>query len=122
MAYDQALADRIKDSLTGQKKVEGKKMFSGICFMVDGKMCICVSGQDLMCRIGPAHFENAIKQEGVRPMVMRNKVMEGFVYVSRDVLGTKKQLDYWIGLCLDFNKVAKASKTKSRTAASKKKA
>lgn len=110
MPYDEKLADRIREALTGQRKIEEKKMFRGMCFMVNGKMCVCVSADDMMCRVDPELYESLMERNGVRPMIHNGKTMKGFVYVSQDVIKSKKDFDYWIELSLEFNKKAKASK------------
>ncbi len=110
MPYDEKLADRIREALTGQRKIEEKKMFRGMCFMVNGKMCVCVSADDMMCRVDPELYESLMERNGVRPMIHNGKTMKGFLYVSQDVIKSKKDFDYWIELSLEFNKKAKASK------------
>jgi TfoX/Sxy family transcriptional regulator of competence genes len=110
MAYNEKLTNRVREALADVKKVEEKKMFSGITFMVDGKMCISVGDDRIMCRIDPAIHEEAIQKKGCRTMEMKGKEYKGYVYVNEESLKTKKDLDYWTGLALDFNKKAKASK------------
>jgi len=113
MAYNEKLVARIRELLPELPDVEEKKMFRGITFMIDGKMCISVSGMDeIICRIDPAIHETIIEKNGAREMIMRGKIMKGYVYVSESALKTKKNLEYWVKLSLDFNKHAKASKKK----------
>jgi TfoX/Sxy family transcriptional regulator of competence genes len=112
MAINEKLAARIRESLADIKKLEEKKMFRGMCFMVNGKMCVCVNDDEIMCRVDPLVYEEALEKNGTRPMIHNGKTMKGFVYVSQDVLKSKKDLVYWIDLCLDFNTKAKASKKK----------
>ena len=112
MAFDEKLADRMRESLADLPDIEEKKMFRGMCFMVNGKMCICVNNDEIMCRVDPLVYEEVLEKNGTRPMIHNGKTMKGFVYVSQDVLKSKKDLLYWIDLCLDFNKKAKASKKK----------
>jgi TfoX/Sxy family transcriptional regulator of competence genes len=116
MPYNQKLYERLKQSFSDVPKVEEKKMFSGITFMVDGKMCVTVGPDRIMCRVDPAIHDEAIKKKGVRTVQMRGRDYKGYVYVSEDVLTTKKELDYWIKLALDFNKQAKASVKKKKSA------
>jgi hypothetical protein len=71
-----------------------------------------VEQQRLMLRLDPARYEEVMQQEGCSPMDFTGRIMKGFVFVGNDALRTKKQLDYWIGLALEYNKVAKASKKK----------
>ena len=113
MAYNEKLADRTREiiSLT-HKNVEEKKMFGGLCFMVNDKMCVGVEHDRMMVRLDPAKFDEVIEKEGCKPMDFTGKVMKGFVFVDINVLNTKKKLEYWINLALDFNKKAKPSKKK----------
>ena len=111
MAYNEKLADRIRELIAlSHKNVEEKKMFRGLCFMVNDKMCIGVIGENMMCRIGPDAYEAALEREGCREMDFAKRPMKGYVYVSEEGLRTKKDFDYWVNLCLAFNKEAKASK------------
>ena len=110
MAYNEKLADRIREAIADLGDIEEKKMFSGMCFMVNGKMCICVNDAEIMCRIDPAIYETTMEKPGVRPMVHNGRTMKGFVYVSQEVIKSKKEFDYWVQLSLAFNKKAKAAK------------
>ena len=110
MAYNEALADRIREALVDRTDVEEKKMFRGVTFMVDGKMCISVSGEEIMCRIDPAEHEAILEHSDTREMVHGGRAMKGFIYVGEQGTRTKKELDFWIKKCLDFNKYARASK------------
>jgi TfoX/Sxy family transcriptional regulator of competence genes len=114
MAYNEKLADKVREALADQKKVEEKVMFRGVCFMVNGKMCVCVSEDELMCRVGPDAYEAALEQPGCRPMIHGTQTMKGFVYVDHEALRTKKQFDHWLTLSLAFNKQAKATKKKKK--------
>ena len=112
-AYNEKLADRTREiiSLT-HKNVEEKRMFGGLCFMVNDKMCVGVEKERLMVRLNPEKFDEVIQKEGCTPMDFTGKVMKGFVFVSEDVLNTKKKLEYWINMALEYNKTAKPSKKK----------
>lgn len=111
MAYNTMLADRIRELIAQtEKKVEEKKMFGGMCFMVNDKMCIGVHEDKIMVRLDPAIFDSVVEKDGCEPMNFTGKIMRGFVFVNEEVLKTKKQLDYWVQLGLAFNKHAKSSK------------
>jgi TfoX/Sxy family transcriptional regulator of competence genes len=114
MAYDEKLNDRIREAIGHLPKVEEKHMFGGTCFMLNGKMCIGVVKDEMMCRIDPGIYEEALEKEGCREMVFTGKPMKGYVFVSEEGLKTKKDFTYWIDLCLSFNKKAKASKKKKK--------
>ncbi len=90
-----------------------KNMFQGIGFMVDGKLCIFVIGDELLCRIGTAEIERAVEQNGVRQFINNGKVMKDYVYISEYAFLHKKDFDHWIKLSLDFNPQVKGSKKKT---------
>lgn len=110
MAYDEKLADRIRAALAHLPKVDEKKMFGGVTFMVNGKMCVSVSGDEMMCRFDPALQETIVAKKGFRTMIMQGREYKGYGYISEAGIKSKKDFDYWVGLSLDFNKRAKASK------------
>ena len=115
MAYNEKLADRVRELFTvTDKKIQEKRMFGGLCFMVNDKMCLGVEQQRLMVRIDPLKYEEALEKEGVRPMDFTGKVMKGYIFVDIDALNTKKKLEYWLNLALEYNKIAKASKKKPK--------
>jgi len=122
MAYNEKLADMAREliSLT-HKKVEEKAMFGGLCFMVNNKMALGVEKERLMVRLDPARYDEVMEKEGCRPMDFTGKVMKGFVFVDAEAVTTKRKLEYWIQLALEYNKVAKASKKKPLMKAAKKK-
>lgn len=111
MAYNEKLADRTREiiSLTHKKVVE-KKMFGGLCFMVNDKMCVGVEQARLMVRLDPDRYEEVLEKDGCKPMDFTGKVMKGFVFVDIDALNTKAKLNYWIQLALEYNQKAKSTK------------
>ncbi|MBL7738342.1 MAG: TfoX/Sxy family protein [Chitinophagaceae bacterium] len=121
MGYSEKLAGRIREIIAEtHKKVEEKKMFAGLCFMVNDKMCVGVHEDRIMVRLDPALYDEVIEKKGCEPMNFTGKVMRGFVFVDENVLKTKKQLDYWIQLGLAFNKFARSSKKPVKKTAKKK--
>lgn len=114
MAYNEKLADRIREAIAHLPKVEEKKMFRGLTFMVNSKMCVCVSGEEMMCRFDPALQDTVAEKNGFRSMIMKGREYKGFGYINDEGIKSKKDFDYWIGLCLDFNKRAKTSKKKKK--------
>jgi len=118
MAYDTKLADRIRKYLAEipNLKIEEKKMFRGLTFMVNGKMCINVSGENLMCRFDPKLQNEIAEKKGYQSMIMKGKEYKGYCYVNPEGIKAKKNFEYFISLCLDYNKVSKASnKSKKKT-------
>lgn len=114
MAYNEKLADRIREALVDLPNTEEKHMFGGVCFMVNDKMCIGVIKDDMMCRIDPDKEETALSKHGCRPMDFTHRPMKGYVYVDESGMKTAKEFQYWISLCLEFNSKAKAAKKKAR--------
>ncbi len=114
MAFNEQLADRVRELLVDSSDVEEKLMFGGMCFMVDGKMCVGVIKDELMCRLDPALEEVVLENDACRPMDFTGKSMKGFVFVAEESLKHKKELSYWVKLCLDFNPKAKATKKKPK--------
>ena len=85
-------------------------MMGGLTFMVNGKMCLGVSKDDLMVRLAPEVYDAALERPGCREMNFTGRPMRGFVFVGPEGLGTEKELEYWLELALTFNNEAKASK------------
>lgn len=120
MAYDEKLAARVREYFAPMKKTEEKHMFGGICFMLNDKMCIGVSKDELMVRFDPELQEKVMEKNGARPMDFTNKIMKGYAFVNPDGVKNKKDLDYWVNLALDFNSRAKSSKKSKKESLKKK--
>ena len=115
MAYNEKLADRTREIISLTHKItEEKKMFGGLCFMVNDKMCLGVEQERLMVRLDPALYDEVMEKEGCRPMDFTGKIMKGYVFVDIEALNTKKKLEYWVKLALAYNKLAKSSKPKKK--------
>lgn len=114
MAYNEKTASRLRERLAKEKniRVEEKRAFGGLAFMVNDKMCINVSGENLMCRFDPDLQAEVEQKKGFQMMIMRGKEMSGYCYVIPDGFRTQKDLEYWVGLCLAFNDRAQSSKKK----------
>jgi len=114
MAYNENLVNRIREALVEQKNIEEKKMFQGLCFMVNDKMCICVRNNHIMCRIDPDIFGSVLEEKNCSPMIHNGKIMRGFVFVEDEELKTSKDLVWWINLSLEYNKIAKSASKKRK--------
>jgi TfoX/Sxy family transcriptional regulator of competence genes len=112
MAYNEKLADKIRERLVTVKKVKEKEMMGGLTFMVNDKMCIGIIKDEMMCRIDPALQEEVLSKRGCRIMDFTGRPMKGYVMVDEHGMKSRKDFDYFIELCLSFNKVAKSSKKK----------
>lgn len=109
MAYNKNLAEHLRKALAHLPSVEEKKMFGGLAFMVNNKMCLTVGADDIMCRIDPDRHEEALKRKGSSTVIMKGSEYRGWINVNEYGLQEKTELDYWVKLSLDFNKNAKAS-------------
>jgi TfoX/Sxy family transcriptional regulator of competence genes len=121
MPYNELLAARIREALSHLPKVEEKFMFRGVCFMVNGKMCVCVGHDEMMCRVAPDVFEEGVERPGSRAMMRNGKAIKGYVFVGEEGWKAKKDFDYWIKQCLEFNREAKATKKPTTKVLAKKK-
>jgi TfoX/Sxy family transcriptional regulator of competence genes len=118
MPYSEALANRVREALETAPSVTEKTMFRGLAFMVNGKLCMAIGPDDVLCRIGPEEHGAAVELPGVEAMIMNGREAVGYVRVHESVLRTKRELDHWVGLCLAYNPAAKAA-PKKRSAAKK---
>lgn len=114
MTYNTFLADRVREHLVQfpNIEIEEKEMFRGLSFMVNGKMCVNISGENLMCRYDPALKPEIAERTGYLPMIMKGKEYKGYCYVEPAGFKNKEDFDFWIKICLDFNDRAKSSKKK----------
>lgn len=114
MSFNTTIANRIREHLLefNDLKVEEKKMFRGLTFMVNDKMCISVSGENLMCRFDPNLHEEVAEKRGYQPMIMRGKELKGYCYVQPIGFQKEKDLKYWVKICVEFNEKARSSKRK----------
>ena len=114
MPYSERLAERVRQALTSIEQVEEKRMFGGLAFLVNEKMCINVGPGRLMLRVDPALHENLLQQKDCRTVVMRGREYKGFIYVDEERLDCTEIFDFWVALALDFNARAKMTKKKPK--------
>jgi TfoX/Sxy family transcriptional regulator of competence genes len=96
MAYDETLAARIRKLLAGRKRVTERKMFGGLAFMLRGRMCCGVLNDELVIRVGPDRYEDAVAKPHARPMDFTGRPIKGFVYVRSKGLRDRQALKKWI--------------------------
>ena len=96
MAYDESLAERIRDVLGARPDVSEKKMFGGLAFLLDGKMFCGIAKDELMVRVGPALYEEALAAPHVRPMDFTGRPMNGYVFVGPGGTRTEKAIKRWV--------------------------
>lgn len=102
MAYDEALAARIREHAAGEPVVE-KKMFGGLAFLVGGHLAVAASGQGgLMVRCPPEQTADLAGEPGVSPMVMRGKAMDGWLRVADEAVADEQVLERWVDRGLAF--------------------
>lgn len=97
MAYDEDLAHRVRAIVATEAGVTEKRMFGGLAFLIGGHMSVSVSGQGgLLLRCDPAETEALLRKPSAHPCEMRGRVMDGWLRVDMDGLGTKRQLERWV--------------------------
>ena len=97
MAYDEELADRLRELLVGEPDLAEMKMFGGLAFLIGGNMSVAASGQGgLLVRVDPARSEALLAATNARLMEMRGRQMPGWLRVAPDDVRTKRQLAKWV--------------------------
>jgi hypothetical protein len=97
VAYDEDLANRIRELIGAEPDVTEKKMFGGLAFLIGGNMSVSASGQGgLMVRVAPEDTDALLKKPHTAPMVMRGRPMEGWLRVADEGVRTKRQLEPWV--------------------------
>lgn len=104
MAYDEGLAERIREVLGDTEDISEKKMFGGLAFLLSGKMFVGINGEDLMVRVGPAAYEAALARPGAREMDFTGKPMKGYVFVGPDGTEDDTNLQAWVKMAQAFVK------------------
>jgi TfoX/Sxy family transcriptional regulator of competence genes len=102
MAYDEALADRIRELLSARAEVSERKMFGGIAFMVAGNMACGVLGEDVIVRLGEDEAASALDENGVRPFDFTGRPMKTTVYVGPERTADEAGLAEWVEAGADF--------------------
>lgn len=99
MAYDEKLADRIRELIGREAKVSEQKMFGGLAFLIGGNMAIAASGQGgILVHVDPAESEELQAKTDAYPMEMRGRTMKGWLRVDSEHVRTKPQLTTWVEL------------------------
>jgi len=97
MAYDEELANRVRELTAGEDGVVEKRMFGGLAFLIDGNMSVSVSGQGgLLLRVDPEETESLLAKPHAEPFVMRGRAMDGWLRVAPEGVSTKRQLERWV--------------------------
>lgn len=108
MAYDEDLADRIRELLSGERGVEEKRMFGGLAFLINGNMSIAASGKGgLLVRVPPDDTAELLNGKHVDSMVMAGRETRGWLRVAPDGVKTKRQLQSWVSRGTGYAKTLK---------------
>lgn len=102
MAFDELLAERVRELLSARNGLAERKMFGGIAFMLGGNMAVGVIGEDLMVRLDPADAEKALTEPHVRPMDFTGKPSKGMIYVDPGGTEADADLASWVEAGADF--------------------
>jgi TfoX/Sxy family transcriptional regulator of competence genes len=102
MAYDEDLAERVRDALAARSDVSERKMFGGIAFMVGGNMACGVLGEDLIVRLGEEEGAKALNEDGVRPFDFTGRPMKNIVYVAPERTSADAGLTEWVEAGADY--------------------
>ena len=104
MAFDETLAARIRDALSRRKGVEAKKMFGGICFLLNGNLLVGVWKDSLIARLGPGQGEAAVREPLAGVFDITGRPMRKWVAVESEGVENDDQLKGWIEQALKFVK------------------
>ena len=118
MAYDEDLADRIRELIAAESGVSERKMFGGLAFLIGGNMAVSASGRGgLMVRVDPAESDRLVATTKATRMVMRGRPMDGWLRVDAEHVRTKRQLAPWVARGTSYAKSLppKAKKPRRRT-------
>jgi TfoX/Sxy family transcriptional regulator of competence genes len=97
VAYDEELADRLRALLGDRPGLTEQKMFGGLAFLIGGNMAVAASGQGgILVRVDPEQSPKLVSTTAAEPMVMRGKVMDGWLRVDADDVSTKRALSTWV--------------------------
>jgi hypothetical protein len=102
MAYDEDLADRVRDQLAAEPAVTEKAMFGGLAFLLEGNMAVGLSGDELMVRVGPDAADDALARPHTRPFDMTGRPMKGWILVAPEGVAEEDDLSAWVARGVDL--------------------
>jgi hypothetical protein len=102
MAFDEALAGRVRGILESHPDFSEKKMFGGLCFLLGRHMCCGVTGTELMIRVGPDAYEDSLAQPHARVLDFTGRAPKGMVYVAEEGMSSDAGLNTWVGRGVAF--------------------
>jgi len=111
VAYDEQLADRIRELIAGERRVTEQRMFGGLAFLVGGNMAIAASGQGgVLVRVDPEEADALVSRTAAKAAVMRGRPMRGWLRVAPDDVRTKRQLAKWVDLGVSYARALPAKR------------
>jgi TfoX/Sxy family transcriptional regulator of competence genes len=114
MSFDEHTADRIRGALGERDDVSERRMFGGLCFMIGGHMLCGLTKAELMVRVGPEAYEDALRQPHARPMDFTGRPLAGFVYVDAAGMKTRAALAKWVKRAIDYVSTLPPKKPRAR--------
>ena len=102
MAYDEDLAERVREQLAAEPAVTEKAMFGGLAFLLQGKMAVGLSGEELMVRVGPDASDDALARAHTRPFDMTGRPMKGWILVAPEGVAGDRDLATWVARGVEF--------------------
>jgi hypothetical protein len=114
VAYDEDLADRIRELIADEPNLVEQKMFGGLAFLIGGHMSVSASGQGgLLLRVPPEQTDALLAKPHAQPFEMRGRVMDGWLRVEAEGVGTRAQLERWVAHGVDYARSLPAKPPKS---------
>ena len=102
MAYDEGLAEQVREVFAGKRGITEKKMFGGLCFLMNGNMVVGVSKNELLVRFGADQHDEVMRLKHVRPMDFTKKPMRGYAFVGPKAFDSDAELEAWVERCARF--------------------
>lgn len=113
MPYDEGLAERIRGIVEDDPRIQEKKMFGGLAFLVDGSMSVGIIRDELMVRVGPEAYQEALSRPHARPMNFTGRPMRGFVQIAPAGFEEDADLSSWVALAIAYAETQPAKATKA---------
>lgn len=102
MAYDEGVAERVREIVRSRTGVTERNMFGGLAFMAGGHMFIGILGRTLVARVGPGEYQNALSKPHIREMNFTGRPMKGYVFVEPEGFESDASLQFWVDKCYEF--------------------
>jgi TfoX/Sxy family transcriptional regulator of competence genes len=112
MPFNEKIADKVREALIDVKNLTEKKMFGGIAFMVNDKMCVGVDKDAIMLRCEPEMTDELLAKKGARPFDLTGKPMKGWLLIDEEGTKNQKDFDFWLSTAIEANKKATKQKEK----------